>query len=195
MDTLSILFSSRTKAEVLRRVFGTPTARLHLRELARQTGCSFSAVQREVKRLTDLELVIHEVDGNRTYVIANRDHPFYSDLANIVRKSCGWHGVLRDAILDDRVEFAFVFGSIATGNATAASDVDLFVIGNIGLRAVVKMLSGLTNKLGREINPHVCSKSEYVKRLRQNDHFIAAVMKTHKEFIIGTEDGLRGLEQ
>jgi predicted nucleotidyltransferase len=53
-----------------------------------------------------------------------------------------------------------VFGSIARGKERGDSDVDLLVIGDLGLRDVARALQGVTEKIGREVNPHVLSPRE-----------------------------------
>jgi predicted nucleotidyltransferase len=93
------------------------------------------------------------------------------------------------------VELAFVFGSIASNTAKAHSDIDLMVIGTIGLRQLSKRLSGLEAKLGREVNPHVLTPEEFTRRASERDHFITAVLKGARLFVVGGEDELRRLGQ
>jgi predicted nucleotidyltransferase len=88
------------------------------------------------------------------------------------------------------IPIAFVFGSIARQREMAESDVDLFVIGDLGLRNLVGLLSGVSDKIGREINPHVFSLKELKKRQAQGDHFISRVLDEPKIFILGNENEL-----
>jgi predicted nucleotidyltransferase len=113
-----------------------------------------------------------------------------------VLKTSGLADVLREA-LDGAsdISLAFVFGSIANGSAKAQSDIGLMVVGAIGLRRLSKILSGLEVKLGREVNPHVLTPGEFARRARGRDHFITAVLKGPKVFVVGGEDELRGLGQ
>ena len=85
---------------------------------------------------------------------------------------------------------AFVFGSIARGEEKAGSDVDLMVIGQMGLRDLSRLLSGIEEKIGREVNPHVLREEELRRRIRQKEHFVSRVMETPKIFVIGTQDEL-----
>ena len=88
---------------------------------------------------------------------------------------------------------AFIFGSVGSGKARPDSDLDLFVVGDIGLRALVKRLSGMSERAGRVINSHVMSKDEFSRKVQKNDHFISNVLGAKKAFVIGTEDELRRL--
>ena len=85
---------------------------------------------------------------------------------------------------------AFVFGSVAGGKATASSDVDLMVVGLLGLRELTSLLEGTAEKLGREVNPHVLSEVEYRSRIEQGDHFVTNVLSGPKLFVVGSQDDL-----
>jgi predicted nucleotidyltransferase len=98
---------------------------------------------------------------------------------------------LREAITHPRIRVAFVFGSMATSNGRAGSDVDLMVIGTISLRQLGKLLSGIATRLGREVNPHVLSPEEFAKRRKTREHFMTAVLSEPRLFVIGSEDELK----
>ncbi|GMV81898.1 MAG: hypothetical protein AMXMBFR7_30820 [Planctomycetota bacterium] len=193
MNALAELLSSRVKAELCRLLFGAQAEELHMRELTRRSGCTFSAVQRELEKLLALGLVIRRQDGNRVYFKANARHPFYPEMRGLVRKSSGLRELLAEALRDRRIKAAFVFGSEASGLARPESDVDVMVIGNINLQEAVAKTSPLQEKLGREINPHVLSAEEFAQRVRKEDHFLTTVMREPKLFLIGDEDELEGL--
>ena len=83
-----------------------------------------------------------------------------------------------------------LFGSFANGRPKRSSDIDLMVIGGIGLRKLTTLLSGVSEQIGREINPYVLSLSELARRRAGGDHFVSQVLKEPKIFIIGTEHEL-----
>jgi len=86
-----------------------------------------------------------------------------------------------------------VFGSVASGKAHADSDVDLMIIGTLGLRRVAQVLSGLAERVGRELNPHVMKSEEFARRKHTADHFISSVLDSPRLFVIGSEDELAKL--
>jgi predicted nucleotidyltransferase len=148
---------------------------------------SESAVRQELLNLTRLDLVTRRRDGNRVYHVANKDHPLFRDIRQIVLKTIGLADQLRACLSKDSIKVAFVFGSIATREENSRSDVDLMVIGKIGLRQLTNLLRGISEQVGREINPHIMTEEEYVQRVRAQDHFVSHVLKGPKMFIIGTE--------
>lgn len=195
MTSLVDIVSSRVKAELLRLLFGLRQPELHLRELVRQSSLSLGTVQQELRRLTRVGLVIARKDGNRVYYRANPDHPVHRELCALVLKTDGLAGVLQPALDIPEVNLAFVFGSVARGDAGAASDVDLMVIGAVGLRRLVTLLSGVADRLGREINLHVMTPQEFTERKKQREHFVASVLDSPKLFVKGTEHELGTMGQ
>ena len=190
MNILAQLVCSRVRAEVFRVLFGLQGGELHLREIQRQTHLAIGTVQQDIEKLVKMGLVSRREDGNRVYYSANEKHPLAGEIRQLVLKTVGLADVMAAALKVEDVRCAFVFGSIASGTAGAESDIDLMMIGNIGLRKVSALLSGVGDRLGREINPHVMSPSEFTKRMSAGDHFLTSVLAAPKIFLVGSEHEL-----
>ena len=193
MNSLARLICSRVRAEIFRVLFGVKAGELHLREIQRQTGFALGTVRQDIGKLVNLGLVTSRRDGNRVYYAAHGQHPLYTEIHLLVLKTIGLADVLAEALKAADIQCAFVFGSVAGGAEDAGSDVDLMVIGEIGLRRVSGMLAGVGNRLGREINPHVMNSAELTRRISQKDHFVTSLLATPRIFVKGSEDTLRGL--
>ncbi|MGB8354356.1 MAG: nucleotidyltransferase domain-containing protein [Chthoniobacteraceae bacterium] len=193
MNTLAELLSSKVKAEIFRLLFGMEARQLHVRELERQSGLTIGTVQQELKRLSGLGIIEARVDGNRRYYGANQQHPLYPDIRNIVLKTSGLVDVLRPALAHKGIHIAFVFGSIGRNEEKAHSDIDLMVIGDIGLRQLVKHLAGMAARLGREINPMVLSVAEFKRRKNTLDHFLVSALATPRLYIVGNDHELEAM--
>jgi predicted nucleotidyltransferase len=193
MNTLPEILSSKVRAEIFRLLFGLNQKELHVRELERQTERAIPTIRQELKKLARLDLVRARRDGNRLYYQANVQHPLYTEIRSMVLKTSGLIEVLRDVLDNDHIRTAFVFGSIARGEAGAESDVDIMVIGDVGLRKITGMLSGIAESIGREVNPHVMTMKEFKKRKEAGEHFLKRVMKSPKLFIHGNEDDLKAM--
>lgn len=192
MTVLAVLFP-QVRAEVLRLLFADASRELHLRDLTRQSGLGLGTVQGELEKLSSADLVTSRRDGNRRYYRANSSHPLFPDLQQLVLKTSGLRDVLAEALRGVRgVEVAFVFGSLASNGGKAASDVDLFVIGDAGLRALAPALRKATETIGREINPVTMTAAEFRKR-QSKDAFIADVLGKEKLFVKGAADELERL--
>lgn len=184
----------KVRAELLRLLFVDPEQSLHLRDLARLSGLAVGTVQREIANLRNADLIIERRDGNRLYFRANTAHPIFPELQGIARKTMGLGPQLADALAGlDGIELAFVYGSYAAGTAGAESDIDLFVIGSVGLRKLSPRLSGIAETMHREINPSVMSVASYQEKLSSGDAYIRNVTKGNKLWIVGSEDELAAM--
>ncbi len=189
MDILSEILSSRIRAAIFRLLLGLEEKELYMRDIERRTGFSIGAIQTELKKLLRLELLNKRKDGNRIYFQANKEHPLYSDLRNIVYKTNGLVDIVKDALgRSDSIKYAFIFGSVAKREESASSDIDLMVVGDLGLRPLAKMISGLPDKLNREINPHCMSEQDFNSRKNDGEPFINRICEEAKLFIIGDEN-------
>ncbi len=192
MGILAEILSSKIRAGIFRILFGVdPDTELHMREIERRTGFAIGTVQKELQKLQRLEIITRIKDGNRVYYRANTVHPLYPDIRSIVLKTSGLADVIMNALANEKgIKVAFIFGSLARQEDKATSDVDLMVIGDIGLRKLTGLLTDVASKIGREINPHAFTEKEFVKRRRGQDHFLNQVLESPKIFIIGTENDL-----
>jgi predicted nucleotidyltransferase len=193
MSLLAELLSSRTRAEVLRILFGISHDELHLREIVRRSGMAVGTMRDELKKLQRLDLVSLRRDGNRLYYSANVAHPLYQELHGLVLKTSGLVEILRRRLEGRGIQVALVFGSIAEGREKAGSDVDLFVIGKGGLRFLTTRLAGVDEEVGREVNPFMISPEEYRRRLAEKDHFLTRVLASTKLFVVGGNDDLEAV--
>jgi uncharacterized protein len=193
-DPGTVLFGS-TRRRVLGWLLGHADEAYYLRQIARQTGTSVGAVQRELEQLTAAGLLRRTVDGRQVYFQANRDAPIFPELHGIFTKTAGLVDLLREALAPFRrqVLAAFVFGSAARGELRAESDIDLLIIGEVAFQDVVQALAKAQDHLGRDINPTVYPADEFRAKLRAQHHFLTSVLSEPRLFVIGENHELVGL--
>lgn len=173
-----------------------PQASDHLRdgdETAPKMGAiGQGAVQRELVSLAQAGILTRTPCGNQIQYRANKQHPVYQELRALVLKTVGLVDVLREALapLSDEIAVAFVFGSMASGEPSEASDVDVMVIREATFGHVVAALSPTQDVLGREVNPSVYPCDEWVERLRTHHHFVTSVANGAKLYLTGDDDEL-----
>jgi predicted nucleotidyltransferase len=196
MSLASLLFT-----EYRRKVLGLlllhPDQRYHLREIARLTETQPGTLARELSRLADAGVLLRERVGHQLLYAANRQCPIFNELASILRKTSGLAEVLAEALqpLAERIEVAFVFGSMASGTARANSDIDLMVIGEAGFAELVGALYPLQEQLGREINPKVYTRPEWQALVAGQGAFVREVLDRPRLFCLGSDADLHGLER
>ncbi len=187
-----VLFG-RTRSAVLALLYGHAERSFYTRQIAREVVASVGAVQRELENLSKVGLIVRNPVGNQVFYQANRDAPVFLEMRALVNKTVGVFNVLRSAleVLSRRIVVAFVYGSVARGEETAQSDIDVMVVGDAGLDDVLSRLSKVEKAIGRSINPTVYSLAEFKSKLANGNHFLDAVLKGKKVFLQGDEDELR----
>ena len=90
----------------------------------------------------------------------------------------------------NKIACAFVYGSIARREEHATSDVDLMVIGKVGLGDLAPSLRKVEKSLGREVNVTNYSENEFRKKVFEGDHFLTFVLKGSLQFVKGEQSDL-----
>ena len=178
----------RVRQAVLATVLLRPR-RWFASELVRALGVSQAGLHRELQRLTQAGILVREDEGKHAYYRANEDCPFLGELRSLLVKTAGLVEVARGALepASDRIRAAFVYGSMARGEELSTSDLDLFVVGDIGLKGIAGAVRKLTERLGRPVNPTVLSAEELRRKTSEGDHFVRSVLDSPKLFVIGSQ--------
>lgn len=186
---------SRTRRKVFSLFFMHPDKQFYFREVLKLTGTKQGTIQRELKSLTKAGILELETRGNQTYYSLNKSHPIYEELTRIVLKTFGLVDILRDALSPFRkkIEVATIYGSIASGEETAKSDVDLLVVGKITFDTLSAAISKAEKELRREINPTLYPVKEFKEKVKRKNHFLRSVLKSKIIFLIGSENDLERL--
>lgn len=194
-DNLSATLFGKTRLAVLSLLYTQPDETFYWRQLVRAAGVGLGAVQREVRRLSDAGIIRRMVRGRHVYYQANSQCPVFEELRRLVVKTAGVGDILRSgmALLADRINFAFVYGSVACGEQYRGSDLDMLVVGDVTFAEIVSALGGTQEKLGREINPTVYSPAEFRSKLKTGHHFLKAALGGIRIFLIGDERELARL--
>jgi predicted nucleotidyltransferase len=194
-SALSETLFGRTRGAVLRLLYGHVEESFYLRQMARQTGITLGAVQRELRQLVDAGLVTRKTVGHQTFYSADRSSPVFEEMRSLVAKTVGIHDILLAALhpLKKKITVAFVYGSTARSRENTQSDVDLMIVGPVHFEDVVEHLQDAQKTLNREISPTVYSTREFLSKVKGN--FLKVVLAEKKLFIIGDEHDLRELGQ
>jgi predicted nucleotidyltransferase len=128
-------------------------------------------------------------EGTRVYFRAQKRSPIYRELRGIVEKTAGIIPVVRTILapFGRKILCAFIYGSVARAEEHATSDIDLMVIGQVGLSELTPALRKAERAFSRDMNATIYSLDEFRGKVEKNDHFLAAVLKRPKRFVKGTE--------
>jgi predicted nucleotidyltransferase len=182
----------RSRRGILCVLLSGPAGGLHLSELARRLGVPPSSLQGELAGLCAAGILVSRRDGNRVAHAPDEGCPFLPELRGLIQKTAGLAEVLREGLepLRERIQVAFVCGSMARGVEATGSDVDLLVIGSATPREVSRALAGTRSALGREVNATVFTTEELRERIREKRAFPCHPLEGEKVFVLGTAHGL-----
>jgi predicted nucleotidyltransferase len=190
-----LLFPAQYRRKALALLLLRPDRPLHIREIARMTATSAGTMAKELDQLQRAGILQKLQVGNQVQFSANTNHPVFPELSALLRKTVGLADVIVEALADvaDRIEVAFVFGSVARGAEHAYSDVDLVVVGDVEFGQLLSALYPAQQTLQREINPKIYSPREWASKLKSGSAFLREVMARPKIFLIGNQHDLNRL--
>ena len=157
------IITSKTRINILMRLFLNPDQQAYLRELAKEFSTSPSAIKEELKNLSKVGLLFQKQNGRQILYRANTSHPLFPELHSMVRKALGMDRIL-DSILNrlGELKLTLLIDDYAAGKDTGI--IDLVLVGNID-RVNLQDLVGKTERyINRKIRTMVLSEPEY-KRL------------------------------
>jgi predicted nucleotidyltransferase len=186
-----------SQAKVYLWIYGQPERSYHLSELRRLTGLGSASLQREINRLVVAGLANSTLKGNQRQISANRQSPLFKELSDLTRKVTGAAALLTEALrpIEQKIEVAFLYGSVAKQSDTAESDVDLMLVGSdLTLSKVLDQLLPVEEMLCRKVNPTCYTVGEFKKRLSNTDSFVNKVLSQPIIQLFGNMDDFRGAQ-
>jgi DNA-binding transcriptional ArsR family regulator len=185
-SSLDALFP-KTRQAILAATLTTPQRRWYMAELARHLHLTPSSLQRELASLVRAGILRQQHEGKQVYYQAATDLPIFEELRAMMLKTVGLADIIGEALrpLKKRIQWCFVYGSVARAQEHAASDVDLIIIGSVSLAELSGLLRRAEGRLARAVNPVVYTAEEFASKLRAKHHFVADVLDSTKLFVLG----------
>jgi len=194
--TIGDALFTKTQQRVLGLLYGKPDKSFYTNEITRWAGMGRGTVRRELDRLVSAGLLVASKSGNQLHYQANSQCPVYSELLGIIRKTFGIADVIRVSLapVAARIELAFIYGSMAKGEDTAASDIDLMVVtSTLAYADLMSVLADAEQSLGRPVNPTIYSAMQIKDKLAQQNAFLTRLMEQPKLWVKGGDNDLNEL--
>jgi predicted nucleotidyltransferase len=191
MDLFGSFVGSMARARLLAHFVVHPDRREHGRALERHTGLGKRSLQAELERLEAMRLVRREEEGNRVIYARDPLNPQWRAIESLV----GTYApalVLRDVLQDvPGVEAAFIFGSLARGDARPDSDIDLLVYGDtIADGAVSSALMDAALVLERRLDAKRYDRERFLRDAQPDASFLPHALAGPKLWLVGSEAAL-----
>lgn len=184
MQSVDFMFSERQQ-KMLGALFLHPHRRYGTNELISIGGAGVGAGRAVINAFEKAGVVIRRSRGNQVVYSVNIHNPIYPELRSICLKTFGLSYLVRRELeaLKDRIDLAFIFGSVVHGRERPDSDVDLMVVGELDLFDLGEAIERMQSQIGRvvDVNLHTPQEWEALKR----DRVIMSIMKDEKIMVIG----------
>lgn len=154
------LITSKTRIKLLMRFFLNPNSRSYLRELANEFGESTNSVRLELNRLSDAGLLVSNEEGRSKYYKANTQHPLFSEIQSIVRKTLGLDKLVEKLAnqLGDLKQVLLV-GDYAKGIDSGL--IDIILVGGVDKKSLENLVTKLEKLIKRKVRTRVLSQKEF----------------------------------
>lgn len=153
------LITSRTRIEILMRLFLNPLRKAYLRQLSAETGVSPSLIRAELQQLEESGLLKKERSGRQVLFCANTEHALFPELNSMVRKALGMDHILESIVERlGSLEAAWLIDDYAEGRDTGI--IDLLLVGHLDQENLPVLVAKAEKYLQRKIRTLVMTGDE-----------------------------------
>jgi len=154
------IIASKTKINLLVKLFLNPATKAYLRQLASEFQVSTNSVRMELNNLTRYNILLSEKDGRNIYYKANKKHPLFPELSSMVRKITGIDSLVKSVIQRlGNLEEVYLTGDYAEGMDTGI--IDVVLIGNINKEQLDDVVLKTERYIGRKIRTLVLDEKDF----------------------------------
>ncbi|MCX6817039.1 MAG: nucleotidyltransferase domain-containing protein [Candidatus Beckwithbacteria bacterium] len=140
----------------------------YVRELAKKLSWPASTISRLLNQLACWEILNFSIKGNLKIYSLNHFHPYLIDLQNLAIKQFGPTKLIQEVVnKTPNIVYSCIYGSAAKNKLTAASDIDLIIVGSPNIDRLNKSFNHLEKVLGREINYTFYSPEEFLSEKKK----------------------------
>ena len=180
-NTLTSLFSSAIRAEVLALLLNNPDEKFYVREIATLVRKNPSGVKRELDNLEKMGILISKRVANLKYFQAEKKSPLFAELKNLIAKSLGIHGALKALLKTSNVKLAFIFGPYA--ESEDADTVSLLIVGSNTLP--MESIRDIEEKFGKKVHITVIDENEFKSRKESGEAELEKLLSGNKIMLMG----------
>jgi len=157
---ISTLITSQTRIKLLKKFFLNSSTKAHLRGLEAEFGESSNSIRIELNRFEEAGLLNSLRDGNKKVYQANRNHPLFGDIHNIIMKETGIDRVIEKVIHRiGKLICVYLTGDFARGKDSQV--IDLILVGNnIDREYLARKVMQAEELVGRKVSYVVLNPGE-----------------------------------
>lgn len=186
---LEQLFGSKTRVKILKLFFAESDKSFFVRQIVRELKTQINAVRREIKILSDAEIIKETylsegLDGGAStkkhYYAANTESPVFNELKALIVKSrfAGEKALVDEMVRKcGRIKLVLLAGIFVNN---AESDTDLLIVGTVDGIRLKKVISAFEKKFGQQIRYTAMTEKEFNERRQLTDKFLFKLLEGQK---------------
>jgi DNA-binding transcriptional ArsR family regulator len=179
------IFGSKTRVKLLSLLLANPGHSFYVREITRKIDEQINSVRRELLNLKSIGLVTSNEKKGKVYYEVNPKFEFYPELKKMfdkAGKSVNDEDKLTSTLRrSGDINYAALMGAFV---GDTASQIDLFIVGEVDKRKLKAVLAELEKEINREPNYCVLALSEYEDRKMLFDRLITEIEGSPKKVLI-----------
>ena len=162
---LQALITSKTRINLLLKFFLNSETTSYLRDLSAEFGESTNAIRLELNHMEEAGLLKTRMEGNKKVFRANRNHPLFSTIRELLMKHTGIDQVVEYVVKNLKgLQSAYVTGDFARGKDGPV--IDILLVGNtIDIAFLLGLISRAEELTGRKIRYMIVKTEEKEKYL------------------------------
>ncbi|MDX1685936.1 MAG: winged helix-turn-helix domain-containing protein [Saprospiraceae bacterium] len=156
---IETLISSKTRIKLLMKFFLNSNTVSYLRGLESEFGESTNAIRVELNRLEEANMLSSYTEGNKKYFKANKAHPLFGEIHNILRKHIGIDQIIENVVdrLGD-IQSVYLAGDFAKGKDSPI--IDLLLVGDIDTAYLIQLIEKTEKLINRKIRYLIYTRAE-----------------------------------
>lgn len=177
-DILENLIQSKVKRKLLKLFLFNKNMKYHTRELSRVIDEPISAVQRELKKLVKLQIIIKFPEGNMVNYFVNTQNPFYPELKSLLMKTITEpKDYFKLLVKTKSLHKVALFGTTVKQPMDFSEPVNLLVVGELDQDILTEYLKTIMELFNRDYALLYYSPNEFEK-LQGSDKELKAILKS-----------------
>ena len=178
------LFISKVRCKILDIFLTQDNAQYHVRALVRLLDEEINAIRRELKNLSDVEILTSESKGNRVVYSVNEECPIINELRSLMYKNKDKSKSLLEIVnRNGKTDLLFVSKQFFADQA--GEDVDIVVVGEMDVNSLSKELTAYEKTSDRQYKVAVYTNQDFQYNKKNREPFLLNALSSDKILLIG----------
>ncbi len=159
---LGTLITSKTRIKLLLKFFLNANNTGYLKNLEQEFEDSSNGIRLELNKFEEAGLLTSESIGNKKVFRANKTHPLFKDIHNIILKYAGIDQIIENIIkrIGD-LNSVYVIGSFARG--IESSQIEIVIVGEVNNEYLIKLVEKAEKIIRKKIKYQLVKPDVFIE--------------------------------